>query len=295
MLHRSSQTPYRQTGRYLTHSRGRFRSGRFTQHSRPADATRRAQTDNGSQSSPDAQNPLNRKFSDKERFKQQRELKQELHGTYKTWLDVDVRWIITDQERKAFKSLSNDEERDAFIEQFWQRRNPDPDSPENTYREEHYRRIAYANEHFPAGKPGWMTDRGMIYIKYGAADDIESHDGGGMYTRPMDEGGGGTSTYPFEIWHYRYLEGIGENIDIEFVDTCMCGDFHMTMDRGEKDALSHVPGGGATMYEEMGMAKQSQRTAGGGLEHLGNGPYSSQEQAKEFDRLDTFAKLQAPR
>ncbi|MGC2604132.1 MAG: GWxTD domain-containing protein, partial [Silvibacterium sp.] len=125
-----------------------------------------AQADSGSQATPgqDAQNPLTRQLSDKERFKQQRDLKQELHGTYKTWLDVDVRWIITDQERKAFKSLSNDEERDAFIEQFWQRRNPDPDSPENTFREEHYRRIAYANEHFAAGKPGWMTDRGHIYI-----------------------------------------------------------------------------------------------------------------------------------
>ncbi|HEX5234544.1 MAG TPA: GWxTD domain-containing protein [Silvibacterium sp.] len=252
------------------------------------------QASDGSQSTHDAQNPLTRELSDKEKIKQQKNLRQELHGTYKTWLDVDVRWIITDQERKAFKSLSNDEERDAFIEQFWQRRNPDSDSPENTFREEHYRRIAYANEHFPAGKPGWMTDRGMIYIKFGPPDDIESHDGGGMYTRPIEEGGGETSTYPFEIWHYRYLEGIGENIDIEFVDTCQCGDFHMTMDRGEKDALSHTPGGGQTLYEEMGMAKRSQRTGVGGLENLGNGPYSSQLQAKQFDRLETFAKLQAP-
>lgn len=248
----------------------------------------------GAQSTQDTQNPLTRKLSDKEKFKQQKDLRQELHGTYKTWLDVDVRWIITDQERKAFKSLSNDEERDAFIEQFWQRRNPDPDSPENTFREEHYRRIAYANEHFPAGKPGWMTDRGMIYIKFGAPDDIESHAGGGMYTRPIEEGGGETSTYPFEKWHYRYLEGIGENIDIEFVDTCQCGDFHMTMDRGEKDALAHTPGGGQTYYEQLAMAKRSQRTGVGGIENLGNGPYSSQLQAKEFDRLELFAKLQAP-
>jgi GWxTD domain-containing protein len=254
-----------------------------------------AQADSGSQAAPDqdAQNPLKRQPSDKERFKQQKELKEELHGTYKTWLDVDVRWIITDQERKAFKSLSNDEERDAFIEQFWQRRNPDPDSPENTFREEHYRRIAYANEHFPAGKPGWMTDRGMIYIKFGPADDIESHPSGGAYDRPMEEGGGETSTYPFEVWHYRYLEGVGQNIDVEFVDTCMCGDYHMTMDRGEKDALQHVPGAGQTLYEQMGMAKRSERSVGG-LESLGSGPYSSQQQAKEFDKLELFAKLQAP-
>ena len=260
-------------------------------HAQQSQAT--PQDDKGAQSTPENQNPLTRQLTDKEKFQQQKELKNELHGTYRTWLDVDVRWIITDQERKAFKSLSNDEERDAFIESFWQRRNPDPDSPENTFREEHYRRIAYANEHFPAGKPGWMTDRGMIYIKFGPADDIESHPSGGMYERPMSEGGGETSTYPFEDWHYRYIEGIGDNIDIEFVDTCMCGDYHMTIDRGEKDALSHVPGAGNTLYESMGMAKRSQRTAGG-LETLGNGPMSAQSNAHEFDRLETFAKLQAP-
>lgn len=251
------------------------------------------QKSSDSQVSQDGQNPLTRKLSDKERFKQQKELRSEISDTYKKWLNQDVRWIITDQERKAFKSLSNDEERDAFIEQFWRRRNPDPDSPENTYREEHYRRIAYADEHFAAGKPGQFTDRGMIYIKFGPPDDIESHPSGGQYERPIDEGGGETTTYPFEDWHYRYLEGIGSNINIEFVDTCMCGDYHMTIDRGEKDALQHVPGAGQTLYEQMGMAKRTQRYQGG-LETLGNGPFSSQEQAKEFDRLETYAKLQAP-
>lgn len=259
----------------------------------PGAHAQNAQSNSDSQVSQDGQNPLTRKLSDKDRFKQQKELKQELHGTYKKWLDQDVRWIITDQERKAFKSLSNDEERDAFIEQFWRRRNPDPDSPENTFREEHYRRIAYADEHFAAGKPGQFTDRGMIYIKFGPPDDIESHPSGGMYERPIEEGGGETSTYPFEVWHYRYIDGIGSNINIEFVDTCMCGAYEMTMDRGKKDALQHVPGAGQTLYEQMGMAKRSQRSQGG-LETLGNGPFSSQQQAKEFDRLEEYAKLQAP-
>ncbi len=239
------------------------------------------------------QDPLTRQRSDKERFKQQKELKQELHGTYKKWVDEDVHWIITDEELKAFKSLSNDEERDSFIEAFWQRRNPNPDSPENEFREEHYRRIAYANEHFAAGKPGWKTDRGHIYIAFGKPDSTESHPSGGMYDRPIEEGGGQTSTYPFETWHYRYLEGIGENIDIEFVDTCMCGDYHMTIDRSEKDALQHVPGAGQTLYEQMGMAKQADRFRGG-LENLGTGPMSSQLQSKQFDRLELYAKLQAP-
>src|SRR6201987_2329157 len=246
-------------------------------------------------STPDAStdDPLKRQLQDKERFKQHKKLKQELKGPYKKWVDEDVHWIITDQELKAFKSLSNDEERDSFIEAFWQRRNPNPDSPENEFREEHYRRIAYANEHFAAGKPGWKTDRGPMYISFGKPDDIESHPSGGMYDRPIAEGGGQTSTFPFEIWHYRYLEGIGDNIDIEFVDTCMCGHYHMTIDRSEKDALQHVPGAGATLYEQMGMAKQSDRFRGG-LENLGNGPQAATTQSKQFDRLEQFAKLQAP-
>ncbi len=241
----------------------------------------------------DPNNPLNRKLSDKERRNQQKELGQELKGPYKKWANEDVRWIITDQEMKAFKSLSNDEERDAFIEQFWQRRNPDPESPENTFRDENYRRIAYSNEHFAAGKPGWLTDRGHMYIAYGKPDSIDSHPSGGNYDRPMEEGGGQTSTFPFEIWHYRYLEGIGDNIDIEFVDSCMCGDYHMTIDRSEKDALLHVPGAGQTLYEQMGQAKQADRFHGG-LENLGTGPMSSSQQSKEFDRLERYAKLQAP-
>jgi GWxTD domain-containing protein len=238
--------------------------------------------------------PLKRPVSDQEKREQQKALKQELKGVYKKWVDEDVRWIITDQEMQAFKSLSNDEERDQFIENFWLRRNPNPDSPENEYREEHYARIAYANEHFAAGKPGWRTDRGHIYIAFGKPDSIDSHPSGGSYERPMEEGGGNTSTFPFEIWHYRYLEGIGDNIDIEFVDTCMCGDYHMTIDRSEKDALKHTPGAGQTLYEQMGQSKQADRFSGGGLEQLGAGPLSSQNQSKQFDRLDQFAKLQAP-
>src|ERR1700728_242183 len=243
---------------------------------------------------PDDADPLKRRLSDKQKFQRQKELKQELSQTYKTWLNQDVVWIISDEERKAFMSLSNDEERDAFIEQFWLRRNPDPDSPDNEFREEHYRRIAYANEHFAAGKPGWKTDRGHIYIAFGPPDSKDSHPSGGSYERPMDEGGGETSTFPFETWHYRYLEGIGDNIDIEFVDTCMCGDYHMTIDRSEKDALKHTPGAGQTLYEQMGMAKQADRFSGGGLEQLGAGPMSTQNQSKQFDRLDQYAKLMAP-
>ncbi|HWT66659.1 MAG TPA: GWxTD domain-containing protein [Terracidiphilus sp.] len=237
--------------------------------------------------------PLKRQRSDEDVRKAQKAVRQELKGAFKTWLEQDVAYIISDDERKAFKNLSNDEERESFIENFWLRRNPNPDSPDNEYREEHYRRIAYANEHFAAGKPGWKTDRGRIYIMWGKPDSIDSHPSGGSYQRPMDEGGGETSTFPFETWHYRYLEGVGDNIDLEFVDTCMCGDYHFTIDRGEKDALQHVPGMGLTQWEEMGQAKKADRFKGG-FENLGTGPLSGSQQSKQFDRIELAAKIFAP-
>jgi GWxTD domain-containing protein len=256
-----------------------------------ADATSPVVKTAPSEEKPD---PLKRRLSDREEVKRRAAVKNELPDSYKKWLTEDVRWIITDEEAKAFKSLANDEERDQFIEQFWLRRNPNPESADNEFRDEHYARIAYANEHFAAGKPGWMTDRGHIYIAFGKPDSIEAHPSGGSYQRPMEEGGGNTSTFPFETWHYRYLPSVGDNIDIEFVDTCMCGDYEATMDRSKKDALKNVPGAGLTEYEEQGRANKADRF-NGGLEQLGAGPMSSMNASKEFDRLDTFAKIfQAP-
>ncbi len=241
----------------------------------------------------DDTDPLKRAVDAKRKKQQMKEFKKEVNPAYKKWLDEDVVYIITDEERAAFKQLSNDEERDNFIEAFWQRRDPTPDTEENEYKEEHYQRIAYANEHFAAGVPGWRTDRGRIYIVYGKPDEIESHPSGGTYERPMEEGGGETSTFPFEDWRYRYLEGIGQEVIIEFVDTCMCGEYHMTMDRSEKDALLMTPNAGLTLWEQMGQSSKAQRFQGGGLERLGAGPQSSMIASKEFDRLEQFAKLQA--
>jgi len=260
-----------------------------------ADDSKSSATVTGSQAQPtDEIDPLKRSPNEKQKKQQKKSLKIELSKTYKKWLNEDVVWIITDEERAAFKQLSNDEERDNFIEAFWQRRDPTPDTEENEYKEEHYRRIAYANEHYAAGIPGWKSDRGRIYIMYGPPDENESHPSGGTYERPMEEGGGETSTFPFEDWRYRYLEGIGQEVIIEFVDTCMCGDYHMTMDRSEKDALLETPNAGLTLYEQMGMSSKASRFTGGGLERLGAGPDSSSLQTKQFDRLEQFAKLQAP-
>jgi GWxTD domain-containing protein len=215
---------------------------------------------------------------------------ERLGGVYKKWLDEDVRWIITDEELSAFKKLTTNAERDTFIEGFWQRRDPTPDTAENEYKEEHYRRIAYANEHYAAGMPGWRTDRGRIYIMFGPPTSTDSHPMGGPYQRSAEEGGGQTSTFPFEVWRYRYLEGIGQEIEIEFVDDCGCGAYEMTLDRSKKDALLHVPNAGLTTMEEMGMANKADRFRGG-LESIGEGPFNKNNQTKQFDRMETFAKL----
>jgi GWxTD domain-containing protein len=242
---------------------------------------------------PDAVDPLKRQIDPKKKKQQRKDYTKEIKGPYKKWLDEDVIYIITDEEKAAFKQLSNDEERDQFIEAFWQRRDPTPDTEENEYKEEHYQRIAYANEHYAAGVPGWKTDRGRIYIMYGKPDETDSHPSGGTYERPIEEGGGETSTFPFEDWRYRYIEGIGQEVIIEFVDDCMCGAYEMTMDRSKKDALLYTPNAGLTMWEQMGMSNKSARFSGG-PERLGLGPDSSMLQTKEFDRLEQFAKLQAP-
>ena len=127
----------------------------------------------------------------------EKSLKRETSDRYlKKWIREDARYIITEEEKKAFRQLTTDDERYQFIEQFWLRRDPNPDTVVNEARDEHYRRIAYANERFSSGTPGWLTDRGRIYITFGPPDEIESHAGGGRYARPIDEGGGITSTYP---------------------------------------------------------------------------------------------------
>jgi GWxTD domain-containing protein len=232
------------------------------------------------------------KKSSKQKAKSDKELRKELDSQYRKWLDEDVVYIITPEERSAFLHLSTNEEREQFIEQFWQRRNPDPDSADNTFKEEHYRRIAYANEHYSSGIPGWKTDRGRIYITWGAPDEIESHPSGGSYDRPAEEGGGETSTYPFEDWRYRYLEGIGENVELEFVDPTMSGEYHLTIDPSEKDALLYVPGAGLTQMESMGLASKTSRFNNTDGTHDAAPIGMAPESMNEFTRLELYAKIQ---
>ncbi len=209
------------------------------------------------------------------------------------WLDEDVSYIITNEERTAFKKLQTDEEREQFIEQFWLRRDPTPDTVDNEFKEDHYARIAYANERFASGIPGWKTDRGRIYIIYGKPDEIESHPSGGTYDRPIEEGGGTTSTFPFEIWRYRYIEGIGNEVLLEFVDPTMSGEYRMTIDPSEKDALLHVPGAGLTFDEQFFGRDKADRISG--LTNSTNtSALGNTSRMNPFDRLQLYANIFKP-
>jgi len=236
--------------------------------------------------------PQEDKKLNKAEKRRQKAIQKEMESPYKKWLQEEVPYIITPEERATFKGLNTDDEREQFIESFWDRRNPNPGSSENEFKEEYYRRIAYANEHFASGIPGWRTDRGRIYIMYGPPDENDSHPSGGSYFRPPEEGGGETSTYPFEQWRYRYIDGIGNNIVLEFVDPTMTGEYHLTIDPGEKDALLHVPNAGLTDAEAMGMATKADRFTRTDGMTIGS-PMGGMlpESMEEFTRLDTYAKI----
>jgi GWxTD domain-containing protein len=219
---------------------------------------------------------------------------KELDSQYRQWLNEDVVYIISPQEREAFLQLDTNEEREQSIEQFWLRRSSNPDLPDNDFKEEHYRRIAYANEHYASGIPGWKTDRGRLYIMWGPADEVDSHPSGGTYDRPMEEGGGSTTTYPWETWRWRYLEGIGENVIVEFVDPSGSGEYHLTMDPSEKDALLHVPGAGLSLLESMGMASKTDRFTRSDGTNLPTAMGGTPASMDEFNRLELYAKIQKP-
>ncbi len=246
------------------------------------------------QDQPAPQDNSARPLGAKELKKRNKRLLKELGSQGGDWPRDEVPEVITEAERLAFFRLSTNAEREQFIEIFWQKRNPEPDSPNNTAREEHYRRLAYADEHFASGVAGRKTDRGRIYIIWGPPDEIESHPTGGTYDRPSEQGGGSTTTSPWEMWRYRHLEGIGENIEIEFVDTSGSGEYHITRDPCEKDALAHVPVAGSSLSELLGRSSRAGRfTNTNGTTcpmPLGGTPASMDE----FANLDRYFRVQRP-
>jgi GWxTD domain-containing protein len=137
-------------------------------------------------------------------------------SAYVRWLDEDVVYIIENRERAAFQALTTDAERHMFIEQFWQRRDPTPGAQENAFKKEHYRRKAYANQHFAMpGTAGWRTDRGHMYIVYGPPDEIESHPKGAQHP------------YAIDMWAYRHVDGIPDRGYFTFIDRTGQGDYRL--------------------------------------------------------------------
>ncbi len=246
------------------------------------------------QEQPAPQDSTARPLTSREIKKREKKLRKELGDVDKVWLMEEVPDIITEDERRAFLQLGTAEEREQFIEIFWRDRNPDPESPINPVREEHYRRLAYADEHFPSGVSGRKTDRGHIYIIWGPPDEIESHPTGGSFDRPLEQGGGTTSTYPWELWRYRHLEGIGESIEIEFVDPTGSGEYHITRDPCEKDALAHVPGAGSSLSELLGRTSRADRLSSSSGTTCPTPPGGMSASNSEFESLDRYFRVQRP-
>ena len=233
---------------------------------------------------------------EKDKDKRIKVLKREEHTDYyEKWMKEDVVYIITEEEEGVLNKLTTAEEKEEFIEQFWHRRDPDLRTIENEYKNEHYRRIAYANERFPSGMPGWKTDRGRIYIIHGPPTQVTSRASGGFYARPMYEGGGVTSTYPFEVWRYRYIEGLGEEIELEFVDATMTGEYRLALSADEKDALLHMPGGGLTAAEEMGLLEKKDRPYFNPGRARNYPMMATRQKDDPFDRYDLYVRIKAPK
>ena len=230
----------------------------------------------------------------KEEQDQRSKQAQEEQDYFKKWLNEDVVYVITNEERSVFEKLNTPAEKERFIEQFWVRRDPSPGTSYNDFKEEHYRRIKYSNERYAAGFPGWMSDRGKIYIKFGPPDEIRSSPSGGMHTREFYEGGGQAVTYPFEIWWYRHIEGLGQDIEMEFVDRLNSGEFRMAMDQWEKE-VGFEMGIGPTTFEQLGLVTRAEMNRARFLGNSGN-PYvhSTRIQDQPLERLSRYAQLMKP-
>ncbi|MFH1965962.1 MAG: GWxTD domain-containing protein [Acidobacteriota bacterium] len=198
-------------------------------------------------------------LAQRDREQEERLRQEESVDYYGKWLNEDIKYIISDEERSVFNSLTTPEEKEQFIEQFWFRRDPDPRSAENEFKIEHYRRIAYSNEKFTSGDPGWMTDRGKVYITWGPPANIMTRPTGGFYVRPIEEGGGTTTVYPYEKWTYHFIEGLGPNVEMEFVDPTESGEYKLAVYDWEKDSGTFHPGVGQTLDELMGTQTRADR------------------------------------
>jgi len=202
---------------------------------------------------------------------------------WRQWMENEVAYIITDEEKALFDKLSTDEERDRFVEDFWRRRDPEPRTAENEYKIEYYRRIAYANDRYASGIPGWKSDRGRVYITLGPPDSIETHPAGSYYEGGLTSHGGSTLTYPLQVWTYRRIPWIGDDVRIEFVDKSSSGAFKLLS--GPLDRADTLNAMTTLMSEEM-----STRYDASDLVYLPIGTSRPQDQL--FERFEQYAALQ---
>jgi GWxTD domain-containing protein len=152
---------------------------------------------------------------------------KKMPSSFRSWLTEDAVFLITPDERCTFLHLNTDEERDQFVEQFWYRRDPNPDAPDNSFKVEHYRRIAFVNQKYPGPIDGWKTDRGRIYVILGPPDSVEAS---------ARTGKAGESSPPTEKWHYPCLD-YTPGIDLVFIDPNSTGDYRLVFPGGDSGGL----------------------------------------------------------
>jgi len=177
-------------------------------------------------------------FSHASSFAAEQEKMSEKH---KKWLDEEVIYIISKNEKDVFKSLATFEQRDEFIRKFWERRDPTPRTPFNEFKEEHYRRIEFVNRQYFEGTAGWRSDRGRVYIMFGPPDFFETNPGGG---RGFLFGvSGPTAEFPSEVWTYRYIPGLKmrqTRIDFTFVNYYNSGKYQLVSNSSLANALRNT-------------------------------------------------------
>lgn len=173
---------------------------------------------------------------------------QDLPLQYRKWLEEDAAYLIGPKEKEVFLSLTTDRERDLFIEAFWKQRNPDPENEKNAFREEHYRRMAYANQHFGRGStlPGWKTDRGRIHIILGPPRQDFTYD------QSLD-------IVPVQVWFYQGFAKFG------LPDSFSCV-FYKPAPAGEYELYSPVGDGPAKLLRDQTFDPADYRTAYSRLE-----------------------------
>lgn len=158
----------------------------------------------------------------------------------RNWAEHNVKWVICPAEREVFGRLKSDLERKAFIDAFWHRRDPDPQTPLSEAKDEHYKRMDFADGHFRENEQrGSLTERGRVWIMYGPPQRREVH------PRARNR------VFSWEAWHYDRLPDIGENIDLEFTDRANRGEYRLSLSPEQRERLLTLRQCGETMVYRL--------------------------------------------